>query len=250
MSAIPQPAGDDPQALAAMLRALLAKLEGGGPRLAALPTDPPTKRKRGKRKPKRLPRFLSEADAEKLLDAARREIEKYSRPYKRRDSRWVGNAKLLAAKQDYVIVVLALNTGLRISEWAALSVDHIDLAQRTLLVKEGKGCKDRMVPLNDKVLPVLRDWLHGVSSGPVFVSPSGERAITQTLYYRIIRLGRLAGLPRVSPHRLRHAFCTRLLERGVDLRTVMEAAGHSSLATTQIYLGVTPQRLSESINRL
>jgi integrase/recombinase XerD len=123
----------------------------------------------------------------------------------------------------------------------------------------GKGDKERLVPIGEVAILVLRTWLDGqrativakhhvaaVRGGPVFVGDRGRRLARQQAWAGVKRAASTAGLSdRISPHTLRHSFATHLLEGGADLRIVQELLGHASISTTQLYTHVTGERIRE-----
>jgi integrase/recombinase XerC len=171
----------------------------------------------------RLPRVLSNGEIGSLLD----------RP---------GSSAL--DQRDRAVLELLYAAGLRVSELCGLDRRGVDLRARAVTVM-GKGGKERRVPVHDRAVLALREWLDGGRAqmpGPpeaVFVNQRGAR-----LGPRDVRriLDRRAASP-THPHALRHTFATHLLDGGADLRIVQELLGHASLATTQIYTHVSKERL-------
>jgi site-specific recombinase XerD len=152
--------------------------------------------------------------------------------------------KLVAAADrpwTEALIVLLLTTGVRKSEAAAITLDDLDLDGRLLLVR-GKGDKERVVPLADEAVAALRGYLaHRVPSESrrLFVSARGGHPVHNRTIARMVQtvIGK-AGLTGkgISTHKFRHTFATQLIRRGVDVRTVQELLGHSSLQTTAKYL--------------
>lgn len=141
--------------------------------------------------------------------------------------------------RNRALVELVYSCGLRSAEAIGLDLGDVDFEQELVHVREGKGAKDRVVPLGEEaahwMARYLRDARPALARGAndaLFLSVRGRRLDTSTLR-------RLAP----HPHRLRHAFATHLLEGGADLRTIQELLGHSSLSTTQIYSHVDARRL-------
>ena len=141
--------------------------------------------------------------------------------------------------RNRTLVELLYSAGLRSAEAVGLDLGDVDFEQELVHVRNGKGAKDRVVPLGEEaahwLARYLRDARPKLASGAenaLFLSARGRRLDTSTLR----RL-----LP--HPHRLRHAFATHLLEGGADLRTIQELLGHSSLSTTQMYSHVDAKRL-------
>ena len=142
------------------------------------------------------------------------------------------------------MVMTLYATGLRLAETLALQLRDIDSARMLLRVRQGKGAKDRYVPLPQTLLEQLRHyWRWYRPSLWLFPSTDPRRPLTASALQRVCRrAARKAGLgKRVSPHTLRHTFATHLLEAGVDLRTIQAWLGHRSLRTTSIYLHVATE---------
>ena len=134
------------------------------------------------------------------------------------------------------------DAGLRRGEVTNLRVRHV--GTRALRFR-GKEDRDRTVPLTRELAAVLEPFCTGKSPNELVLGV-GEGVIYRT----VKRYGKLVGKPELKPHDLRHSFATRLLEQGVDLRTIQELLGHASVATTQIYTQVAGTHLEEAINRL
>lgn len=144
-------------------------------------------------------------------------------------------------------------TGLRVSELVGLTMSDISLRQGVLRVV-GKGNKERLVPLGEggTVGGKLPQYgrprlLNGVASDVLFPSQRAQQMTRQTFWHRIKHYAVLAGIDseKLSPHVLRHAFATHLLNHGADLRVVQMLLGHSDLSTTQIYTHVATERLRQ-----
>src|SRR3954471_8873223 len=143
------------------------------------------------------------------------------------------------ALRNRALVELVYSAGLRSAEAVALDLGDVDFEQELVHVREGKGSKDRVVPLGEEAgylvaryLREARPVLARGAENALFLSARGRRLDTSTLR-RLVP----------HPHRLRHAFATHLLEGGADLRTIQELLGHSSLSTTQMYSHVDAKRL-------
>jgi site-specific recombinase XerD len=141
--------------------------------------------------------------------------------------------------RNRALVELVYSAGLRSAEAVGLDLGDVDFEQETVHVREGKGAKDRIVPLGEEAAAVVARYLHEArpqlargAENALFLSVRGRRLDTSTLR-RLVP----------HPHRLRHAFATHLLEGGADLRTIQELLGHSSLSTTQMYSHVDAKRL-------
>jgi integrase/recombinase XerD len=145
-------------------------------------------------------------------------------------------------------------TGVRISELIDLKYSHIDL-NRSLIKVMGKGEKERIIPFGDNALSWLSDYIEyrrknnlSLNSKDFFISQQGKKISRQAFWHRIKQYLLISNLPMdISPHTLRHAFATHLLNNGADLRSVQMLLGHSDLSTTQIYTHIAKQRLSEMV---
>lgn len=180
-----------------------------------------------------LPKSLSEADVEALLAAPD-----------------TGSA---LGMRDRSMLEVLYACGLRVSELIGLSLDQLNLRQGVVLAF-GKGSKERLVPLGEEAIVWLERFLREARgellgeqpSDVLFPSQRGEQMTRQAFWYRIKLHARVAGIDKpLSPHTLRHAFATHLLNHGADLRTVQMLLGHSDLSTTQIYTHVARARLQE-----
>jgi integrase/recombinase XerD len=162
--------------------------------------------------------------------------------------------------RDRAMLEVLYGAGLRVSELVSLPLSALDRRGGWLRVR-GKGRKERMVPLGEPALEALdayleqaRPVLARAAARPgeaVFLSRRGRAMTRQNFFLRLRELARRAGIPsdRVSPHVLRHAFATDLLEGGADLRAVQTLLGHADLSTTQIYTHVSRARLRETVER-
>jgi integrase/recombinase XerD len=177
----------------------------------------------GKR-PKTLPSVLSPEEVLRLLNAA-------------------------PPGRDRVLLQVAYGCGLRLSELIHLQVGDIDSARMVLHVRQGKGAKDRLVPLSLRLLEELRAyWRMCRPRTWLFPGHKPDRPITgSNVQRRFGRVVKQAGLSkRCSMHTLRHSYATHLLEAGVDLLTLKALLGHSSLQTTAHYLHLSTQRLQQT----
>ena len=141
--------------------------------------------------------------------------------------------------RDRALVELVYSAGLRSAEAVGLDLGDVDFEQELVHVRNGKGAKDRVVPLGEEAAQVVARYLHEArpelargAADALFLSVRGRRLDTSTVR-RIVP----------HPHRLRHAFATHLLEGGADLRTIQELLGHASLSPTQMYSHVDAKRL-------
>ena len=166
--------------------------------------------------------------------------------------------KLLAAPpdttlglRDRAMLETMYASGLRVSELVALVLNELDLTTGLVRVT-GKGGKERIVPLGDEAMSRLGDYLKSArpsllgehKSGAVFLTRRGQPMTRQAFWQLIKRYSSAAGIDSsLSPHSLRHAFATHLLNHGADLRSVQMLLGHADLSTTQIYTHVAKARL-------
>jgi integrase/recombinase XerC len=148
------------------------------------------------------------------------------------------------------ILELLYGTGIRCSELVALDLAEVDLNSRLIRVL-GKGRKERVVPFGTSAREALEAYIEGrretrARNDALFVNRFGGR-LTDRSVRRIVnrRLKSLSLTQKVSPHTLRHAFATHLLERGADLRSIQELLGHASLSTTQKYTHVSARQMLE-----
>ncbi len=178
----------------------------------------------------RLPKHMSEADVEALLLAPNTTTNKGIR--------------------DRCLLELLYATGLRVSELAGLKINNINRIQQTLRVI-GKGNKEREVPYGDEAEEWLNVWLARRKDKSIYVFPSrGKHLTRQTLWQCVHQYAIQAGIsPLPSPHVLRHAFATHLLNHGADLRVVQTLLGHENITTTEIYTHVSRTQLHDEVNR-
>jgi len=186
---------------------------------------------------RRLPKALSIAEVQRLLDAPGQND--------------AGRGRHPEALRDDAMLEVLYATGLRVSELVKLDLDTINLSAGFLLAT-GKGSKQRMVPLGAVAIRKVRRYLasgrphllKSRASNRLFVTRSA-RGLTRQGFWKILRrYARDARLQRpISPHMLRHSFATHLLERGADLRVVQSLLGHANITTTQIYTHVERGRL-------
>ena len=160
--------------------------------------------------------------------------------------------------RDRAMLEVLYGAGLRVSELVSLPLSGLD-RRAGLLRVVGKGRRERIVPLGEPACLALDAWLEGGrplllragrgTTDAVFLSRRGSAMTRQNFFARLRTLARRAGIPvdRVSPHVLRHAFATDLLEGGADLRAVQAMLGHADLSTTQIYTHVSRARLRETV---
>lgn len=180
-----------------------------------------------------LPKTLSEREVEALLEAP--------------------DVNDPLGLRDRAMLELIYATGLRVSEMVGLDIYGINLQQGVVRVV-GKGDKERLVPMGEEALSWIADYLKYARadllnfsvSDKLFVTRRGGGMTRQAFWYMVKRNAKLASISQtLSPHVLRHAFATHLLNHGADLRVVQMLLGHSDLSTTQIYTHVAKERLKE-----
>lgn len=156
--------------------------------------------------------------------------------------------------RNYAIIETLYGCGLRVSELVNLEISRVFLKDKYLMVN-GKGSKERIVPMSDMVIDLISDYLkvRGDVIKPgeenvLYLSRRGTRLTRQMIFTIIKRLATQAGIKKtISPHTLRHSFATHLLEGGANLRAIQQMLGHETIATTEIYLHIDSTRLKEEI---
>lgn len=184
--------------------------------------------------PKRLPKDITEAQVDALLEAP--------------------NTDDPIELRDKAMLELLYATGLRVTELVSLTMENVSLRQGVVRVI-GKGDKERLVPMGENAIDWITQFLQygrpqllgEKSSDVVFPSRRAKQMTRQTFWHRIKHYAVLAGIDAetLSPHVMRHAFATHLLNYGADLRVVQMLLGHSDLSTTQIYTHVATERLKQ-----
>ena len=181
-----------------------------------------------------LPKILSYADIARLFDRAEEEAA----------------AERPAPVRTLAFLELLYGSGLRATELVSLPVSAVP-RDAPFLTVTGKGGQARMVPIGKRARAALARWLPLRESESRFLFPSRSGHLTRIRLYQLLKaLAARAGLPpeKVSPHVLRHAFATHLLEGGADLRALQTLLGHADIATTQIYTHVDASRLVRLVN--
>ena len=181
---------------------------------------------------KYLPESMSEAEVDKLLNSP--------------------DVSNKIENRDKAMIEMLYATGMRISELVNLKITDVDM-KRCVVKVFGKGSKERLVPFGEKALDSLRSYLNEreqSSSKEIFLSNRGKKMTRVAFWQRVkVYLIRENLKNSISPHTLRHAFATHLLNRGADLRSVQLLLGHSDLSTTQIYTHIAKQRLSDVLKK-
>lgn len=202
----------------------------------------------GPRQGRPLPKVISVEAVDRLLAAAREACERVG----------LSPAARLRALRMRCLVEMLYATGLRVSELIALPLSAATTRERFLIVR-GKGDKERLVPLNEAARAAARAWLEalgeaGQAEGRWLFPAEGESGhLARQVFGRELKaLAGAAGIPGagLSPHVLRHAFASHLLQNGADLRVVQELLGHADIATTQIYTHVLDERLKSMVRDL
>ena len=189
--------------------------------------------------PSRLPKVMSEKQVESLLDAP--------------------DLDTPLGLRDRAMLETIYATGLRVSELVNLKLHEVGLADGVLRAL-GKGSKERLVPLGQLAIDWITrylhearpDILHGQQSDALFVTARGGAMTRQAFWQLIKRYALVAGIDpaRLSPHVLRHAFASHLLQNGADLRSVQQLLGHADISTTQIYTHILDERLKSLVRDL
>ncbi|WP_251963217.1 tyrosine-type recombinase/integrase, partial [Salinibacter ruber] len=185
-------------------------------------------------RPDSLPKILTEAETERLLDQPNR---RYFGPHR-----------------DYLFMRLMLKAGLRAAEAVALKPEHVDLTTGKVMVRDGKGAKDRRLYVGEGVVEELREWMdRRPESGVLLPTSKGTAVATSHLRRSVKRYAEDAGIEvvgRVSPHTLRHTFATRLYREAGNIRMVQKALGHADVSTTMIYTHVVDEELEGAMKGL
>lgn len=173
--------------------------------------------------PKKIPVVLTKEEVRKLLRAT-----KYAK--------------------HRLLIELLYSSGLRLSECINIKLEDLELDQKFGWVRKGKGSKDRMIILSDRLIKSIREAKGDKTSGLLFTGKNGKltcRAVQKAL----VKIAERAGInKKVHPHMLRHSYATHLLESGTDIRKIQILLGHSDLSTTQIYTSVSTKELKKVIS--
>lgn len=208
--------------------------------------DDPTGTLDSPKKGRPLPKTMTEAETGRLVDRAAEEAGGAA-----------PDGDRLAALRLHALVEVLYATGLRVSELVGLPVTVALRDDRFFMVR-GKGDKERMVPLSAKARAAMRAWLAARAEGPayadspfLFPASSDSGHLSRQVFARDLKgLAARAGIAstKISPHVLRHAFASHLLQNGADLRAVQQLLGHADISTTQIYTHVLEERLVRLVN--
>ena len=182
-----------------------------------------------------LPKTLGHDDVDRLFAELERRLAASPEP---------ATLRLIA------LVELLYGSGLRATELVSLP-RHALRSGQPFLILRGKGGRERLAPISNRAQSAVAEWSELVPEDAAFLFPSGKGHLSRIRLYQLLKtLAADAGIPpeRVSPHVLRHAFATHLLEGGADLRALQTMLGHADIATTQIYTHVDSRRLVELVN--
>ena len=213
-------------------------------------SDDPTLALEGPRRRRPLPKTLGVAEVEKLIEVAREGLDDAARPPRER----------LAAARMACLIELLYASGLRVSELISLP-RSLARSKEPLIAVRGKGDKDRLAPLSERARAAIRDYraqldkvAPGLATSPwLFPSDSDSGHLTRQAFARDLKTAAAAAgiaAARVSPHVLRHAFASHLLQNGADLRVVQDLLGHADISTTQIYTHVLDERAKAMVRDL
>lgn len=184
-----------------------------------------------------LPKILSRDDVDRMFSAIEERLQQSINKDK--------SVRLSA------LVELLYGSGLRATELVSLNVRAIS-ADRPFAILRGKGGRERLVPVSDRARFAVARWTDIRPAGSHWLFPSGKSHLSRVRLFQLVKdLAKDSGIPteRVSPHVLRHAFATHLLEGGADLRALQTMLGHADIATTEIYTHVDSKRLVELVGR-
>ncbi|MDT9597855.1 tyrosine recombinase [Sphingosinicella rhizophila] len=192
-----------------------------------------------------LPRPAGERPLPKILDHG--SVDALFAELERRTGEAHGKPKALRMA---ALVELLYGSGLRATELVSLPRNAVS-PDKPFLILRGKGGRERLVPISDRARAAVASWSLLVPRDSLWLFPSGRNHLSRVRLYQLLKeLAAASGIPpqRVSPHVLRHAFATHLLEGGADLRALQLLLGHADIATTQIYTHVDSRRLIELVN--
>ena len=199
----------------------------------------PTKRLKGPKAPRAIPKVIPKHEVDRLIGSVR----------------FAPVGRFKNRLRDKLILSVLYYTGVRKSELLALSWDDLDLSKSTLLVRSGKGGKDRLIPIHLKVQELLDQYLDirlPLKDRALFIGDYGKRLTKGSftnILYRYLKISGLANRG-YSAHSFRHSFATHLVEAGVDIFKVQKLLGHSSLDTTKIYITFDRKSISDAVSRL
>lgn len=190
------------------------------------------------RRPRRLPRRISQEDAQKLLYTS------FNLPWKYR----------LEQVRNHAMIATSLNTGIRAGELLKLEMTDVDLAHHEIVVRNGKGGKDRVLYINPRLSRILRAYIEELrhqrlNNRHFFCSIHGNQLTYMNFRNMLRRVGTEAKV-KVTSHQLRHTFASACIENGYNPYELQQIMGHSSFQTTEIYLSLTPAKAKQNFMRL
>ena len=200
---------------------------------------------------KRLPKYLSISESQKLLKTAKEDNKNQASRLKNPDKELTAHQKNLGIR-DHAIVTLFLNCGMRLSELVGINIDHIKFDEAILTVI-GKGNKQRTVYLNKACITSINEYLKtrpnvvGVDSNALFLSERKRRISRRMVQTAISEYLEAAGLRGYSTHKLRHTAATLMYQNGVDVRALQEILGHENIGTTEIYTHVDNYQIRQAM---
>lgn len=193
------------------------------------------------KKEKKLPHFLTEGEIGRLQDANAPEIVD------------TNEKNYYFSKRDFALFELMYSSGLRRSEASQMNIGDVDFYSGLLRVR-GKGNKERIIPVGNRALSCLRDYLNTrplphAHGDPLFLNNSNTRLTDAGIAYIFNKMAKRARFTRkLNPHSVRHSFATHILDNGCDLKSVQEMLGHKNLQTTEIYTHVSLEHLKDVYN--
>ena len=177
------------------------------------------------RRERKLPNVLSKEEVKRLLESAE-------------------------TSKSKLIMSMLYSTGMRVSEIVNMKAGELNLEEKTGWVRQGKGKKDRLFILSEKLVVQIREFLE-LHKNYAYLFSEKKHLTTRNIQKIVNHASKKAGIQkRVTPHTLRHSFATHLLEQGVDIRVIQELLGHSSLSTTQVYTHVSAEEIKKVQNPL
>jgi len=159
-----------------------------------------------------------------------------------------------ASDRDLVILYILFYLGLRNNELRLLRIEDIDFESFNIKVVQGKGKKDRYIPIPKQLIPILQTWIGDKETGWVITGRQKQGTISNRHIRRIItEIAYNSGIRKpeeVHPHTLRHSYATFIINNGGNIEEVKELLGHSNISTTQVYTHLSTKKLKETINRI
>lgn len=197
--------------------------------LIGMVSENPTERVRHPRLRKKIPNFLTSEEVKLILNAYDEDKE---------------------LKYKTIILILYF-CGLRVSELCNLRLEDISFYPPYIKVVMGKGNKDRLVPINESIIPILEKYVAKHEPKIYFVENKGNPVHPSTVFRIVKRAAKRAGITKhIHPHTLRHSFATHLIMNNVNVKIVQELLGHANLSTTSIYLHVADKEKFDAVKKL